>query len=89
MAHAGRGRASPRRLPTPMRQRVLRLARTTYAGFHDHHRTEKLREVEGITIGRETLRQWLRAAGMGSPRKRRPPAPRQRRARRWREGEML
>lgn len=89
MAHAGRGRASPRRLPTPVHQRVLRLARTTYAGFNDHHLTEKLREVEGITIGRETLRQWLRAAGMGSPRKRRPPAHRQRRARRLREGEML
>jgi transposase len=89
LAHAGRGRASPRRLSARLRQRILRLARTTYAGFNDHHLTEKLREGEGIAIGRETLRQLLRSAGIGPPRKRRPPAHRQRRARRPREGEML
>ncbi len=89
MAHAGRGRASPRRTPAPVRQRLLHLARTTYAGFNDHHLTEKLREVEGIRIGRETLRQLLRATGIGPPRQRRPPAHRQRRPRRLREGEML
>jgi transposase len=89
MAHAGRGRASPRRLPAPLRGRILQLARTTYAGFNDHHLTEKLREVEAIRIGRETLRQLLRAAGIGPPRKRRPPPHRERRARRRREGEML
>jgi transposase len=89
MAHAGRGRASPHRLPAPLRQRILQLARTTYAGFNDHHLAEKLREVEAIRTGRETLRQLLRAAGIGPPRKRRPPAHRQRRARRLREGEML
>jgi transposase len=89
MAHAGRGRASPRRTPAAVRQRILHLARTTYAAFNDHHLTEKLREVEGLAIGRETLRQLLRAEGIGPPRKRRPPAHRQRRARRPREGEML
>ncbi len=89
LAHAGRGRASPRRLSAPVRQRILHLARTTYAGFNDHHLTEKLREVEGLAIGRETLRALLRAAGIGPPRKRRPPAHRQRRPRRLREGEML
>ncbi len=89
MAHAARGRASPRRLPQPVRQRILHLAHTTYAGFNDHHLCEKLREVEGIRIGRETLRQMLRAAGIGPPRKRRPPAHRQRRPPRPREGEML
>jgi transposase len=89
MAHAGRGRASPRRTPAPVRQRILHLARTTYAGFNDHHLTEKLREVEGLSIGRETLRHLLRTAGIGPPRQRRPPAHRQRRPRRRREGEML
>jgi len=89
LAHAGRGRASSRRLPEPVRQRILHLARTTYAGFNDHHFTEKLCEVEGLSIGRETLRTLLREAGIGPPRKRRPPAHRQRRSRRQREGEML
>jgi len=89
LAHAGRGRASPRRLPQPVRQRILNLARTTYAEFNDHHLTEKLCAVDGLTIGRETLRALLRAAGIGSPRKRRPLAHRQRWPRRLREGEMF
>src|ERR1017187_995639 len=39
--HANRGRPSPRRLPERVRQTALRLARTTYAGFNDHHLCEK------------------------------------------------
>jgi ribosomal protein S16 len=65
------------------------LARTTYAGFNDHHLCEKLCEVEGFSLGRETLRRLLRSSGIGSPRKRRAPTHRQRRLCRAREGEML
>ena len=89
LAHASRGRPSHRRLPDPVRQRILRLARTTYAGFNDHHLCEKLVEKEGCSLGRETLRRLLRSAGIGSPRKRRAPTHRQRRLPRAREGEML
>jgi transposase len=89
LAHANRGRPSPRRLPQPARARILLLARTRYAGFNDHHLCEKLCEVEGLSLGRETLRRLLRSAGIGSPRKRRAPAHRQRRLARAREGEML
>jgi len=72
-----------------VRQRILRLVRTTYAGFNDHHLCEKLCEVEGFSLSRETLRRLLRGAGIGSPRKRRPPAHRQRRLRVPREGELV
>jgi transposase len=89
LAHASRGRPSPRRLPDRVRARVLHLARTTYAGFNDHHLCEKLVEKEGFSIGRETLRRLLRSAGIGSPRKRRAPTHRQRRLARAREGEMV
>ena len=89
LAHASRGRASHRRLPDHVRERILQLARTTYAGFNDHHLCEKLVEKEGLAIGRETLRRLLRSAGIGSPRKRRAPTHRQRRLPRPREGEML
>ena len=89
LAHASRGRPSPRRLPEPVRQRILRLARTRYGGFNDHHLCEKLGEVEGFSLSRETLRRLLRAAGIGSPRKRRAPAHRQRRLRAAREGEIV
>jgi hypothetical protein len=36
-----------RRLPQRVRDRILHLARTTYAGFNDHHLCEKLVEKEG------------------------------------------
>ena len=88
-AHASRGRPSPRRLPRHLRQRVLHLARTRYLGFNDHHLAEKLQAVEGFSVSRETLRRLLRQAGMGSPRKRRAPAHRQRRLRSPREGELV
>jgi hypothetical protein len=76
-------------LPERSRQAVLRLARTKYVGFNDHHLAEKLNEIEGFSLSRETLRRLLRQAGMGSPRKRRAPAHRQRRARAAREGELV
>jgi transposase len=89
LAHANRGRPSPRRLPERIRQAVVRLARSKYAGFNDHHLCEKLNEVEGLHCSRETLRRLLRKEGLGSPRKRRAPAHRQRRVRVAREGELV
>jgi hypothetical protein len=72
-----------------VRRRILHLARTRYAGFNDHHLAEKLNEVEGFSLSRETLRRLLRKEGLGSPRKRRAPAHRQRRLRSAREGELV
>src|SRR5712691_9686897 len=89
LAHANRGRPSHRRLPERTRLAVLRLARTKYAGFNDHHLCEKLREVEGFSLARETLRRLLRKEGLSSPRKRRAPVHRQRRVRAAREGELV
>ena len=90
LAHANRGRPSPRRLPSRVRRDVfLQLARTTYVGFNDHHLCEKLCEVEGFSLSRETLRRLLRQSVLGSPRQRRAPAHRQRRLRSAREGELV
>jgi hypothetical protein len=89
LAHANRGRPSHRRIPEEARQAVLRLVRSKYAGFNDHHLAEKLNASEGWCFSRETLRRWLRHAGIGSPRKRRAPAHRQRRPRVAREGELI
>ena len=89
LAHANRGRPSHRRLPDEKRKNILRLARTKYLGFNDHHLSEKLNEVEGLRLSREALRRLLRGAGIGSPRKRRVPAHRQRRLRVAREGELV
>lgn len=89
LAHANRGRPSHRRLPDAVREHILRLARTRYAGFNDHHLCEKLVEREGFSLSRETLRRLLRQQGLGSPRKRRAPAHRQRRRRSAHVGELV
>jgi transposase len=89
LAHANRGRPSHRRLPDAIRQRIVQLARTTYAGFNDHHLCEKLVERQGFSLSRESLRRLLRNNGQGSPRKRRAPAHRQRRVRSARLGELV
>src|SRR5579863_166608 len=89
LAHVSRGRPSHQRTPPATGNRILALARTRYVGFNDHHLHEKLVETEGLSLSRETLRRLLRANGMGSPRKRRPPAHRQRRLRSAREGELV
>src|SRR5438105_12881953 len=89
LAPANRGRPSHRRLSAAVRERIVQLSRGTYAGFNDHHLCEKLCEIEGFSLSRETLRRLLRQAGLGSPRKRRAPAHRQRRLRSAREGELV
>src|SRR5881409_384015 len=89
LAHANRGRPSHRRLPDAVRTKIVQLARSTYAGFNDHHLCEKLVEREGFSLSRETLRRLLRGNGLGSPRKRRAPAHRQRRLRSAHLGELV
>lgn len=81
LAHGNRGRPSPRRLPEALRARLLTLARTTYAGCNDCHLTELVAEREQVHLSRPTVQRWLRAAGLGSPRTRRPPRHRRRRTR--------
>src|SRR5271157_1412842 len=89
LAHANRGRPSHRRLPEAVVERIVQLSRSTYAGFNDHHLCEKLVEREGFSLSRETLRRLLRKNGLGSPKKRRAPAHRQRRVRSARLGELV
>jgi transposase len=89
LAHANRGRPSHRRLPEAVRERIVRLARSTYVGFNDHHLCEKLVEREGFSLSRETLRRLLRQNGLGWPRKRRAPAHRQRRLRAAQLAELV
>src|SRR5512134_2527430 len=86
LIHGNRGRRSARRLPEALRTQILALARGRYAGLNDHHLTEKLTTVEGLGVSRATVQRVLRAAGQPSPRRRRPPRHRNRRARRAQAG---
>jgi transposase len=89
LVHRLRGRPSPRALEVEVRDRVLELIQTRYRDFNDCHCTEKLREVEGLAVGRETVRRLRRALGVPPKRRRRPPQPRTRRPRRPTMGSLV
>lgn len=83
LRHCSRGQPSPRRLPAKRCATITELMTTTYAGFNDVHLTEKLREVHGLEVCRESVRRIR--LGLGRPAKRPRQAPGHRR-RREREG---
>ena len=87
--HGNTGRPKPWRLAESVRERIVELAKDKYAGFNDSHFTEKLVEIEGISVSRETVRRVLRGAKLRSPQKRRPPRYRARRERKPRFGAMV
>ncbi len=89
LIHGNRGRPSRRRLPEELAERITQLMATTYAGFNDHHLTEKLQTVEGIPVSRECVRRLRLAAGLPAPRRRRAPKHRRRRERAAREGALV
>lgn len=89
LVHGNRGRRSARRLPDALRRQIVALARGRYAGLNDHHFTEKLITVEGLAVSRATVQRVLRAAGLTSPRRRRPPRHRARRPRKLQAGLLL
>ena len=89
LVHGNRGRSSARRMPAETGARIVELRRERYAGLNDSHFTELLAEREGIHVSRETVRAILRAEGIASPRRRRPPRHRSRRPRMAAEGTLL
>jgi transposase len=89
LAHQRRGRTAPNALSPEIRQRVLVLHREVYAQFNDTHFVEMLEEREGLRVGRETVRRWLREAGIRPKRRRRPPQHRSRRPRRPQLGLLM
>jgi transposase len=81
VAHGNRGRRPPNRTPKPLEQRIVRLARTVYAGFNHQHLTEHLADDHGIRLSRPTVHRVLLEHGLPSPRTRRPRRYRRRRER--------
>ena len=66
-----RGCPSNRRKPVEVRDKALAIIRERYGDFGPTLAAEKLREVHGIALGRETLRLWLIAAGIWADREQR------------------
>ena len=84
-----RGKPSNNRLPEPFRDLALSLVRERYADFGPTLAAEKLAELHGCAISRETLRQWMIAVGLWLDRRHRLPSPHQPRRRRDCLGELV
>jgi transposase len=89
LAHRHRGQPAYNAFRREMREQVLRLHQERYAKFNDTHFVEMLAEREGLRIGRETVRRWLRQAGISPKRRRCPPRHRRRRPRRPQMGLLM
>jgi hypothetical protein len=84
-----RGRPSNRRKPEDLRTKALTVIREQYWDFGPTLAAEKLREVHGIALGRETLRLWMIEAGIWADRKQRRKRVHQPRHRRECVGELV
>jgi len=87
--HGNRGRPKPWAVDEAVKKRIVELAQGKYEGFNDSHLTEKLMEVEKISVSRETVRRLLRGAKLKSPHRRRARKYRARRERKARLGMMV
>lgn len=89
IAHGNRGRRPVHAVREETKRLVLCLAQETYVGFNHYHLTDMLREREGFSLSRSTVRRILVGSGINSPRRRRPPLHRSRRERYPQEGMLL
>jgi hypothetical protein len=88
VVHGLRGKPSNRKADDDLRASVLAAYRDRYADFGPTLAQEKLAQVEGLKLGRETLRRWLIEEGLWQRRRRRAPH-RSRRPRRGCFGELV
>jgi hypothetical protein len=94
LRHKGLGRRSNRRKAATFRRQVISTYRKKYAGDKDHAAfgptlaAEHLRDEDQLVVAPETLRRWLRAAGLWH-RARDRAAHRQRRERKAHFGELV
>ncbi len=68
LASGKRGKASNRKLSVEVREAALALVRARYSDFGPTLAVEKLVEVHGQCVSRETLRRWMTEAGLWVPR---------------------
>jgi hypothetical protein len=76
-------------LDPQLRERISDLIRTKYSDLNDCHLTEKLLEVEKISVSRESVRRIRLGMKRPAKRRRRSPKHRTRRVREAREGALV
>jgi len=73
LAHGNRGRKPAHTIPDDIRTLVVKLAQTKYRGCNYTFLSELLLEHEGICLSPASVGRILKAAGIPSPKKHRPP----------------
>ena len=84
-----RSKPSNHRLPTDVRTLALSIVRERYADFGPTFAAEKLADLHGCSVSRETLRGWMVADGLWTDRRHRLASPHQPRRRRECLGELV
>jgi hypothetical protein len=84
-----RGKRSNRSYAAALRMEVIGIIRARYADFGPTLAGEKLAELHGIDLARETIRQWMMAAGLWKDRRQRLRPVHQPRHRRDCMGELI
>jgi transposase len=64
LAHASRGRESPRKMAEALEDRIAEVIRSRYPDFSPLHAAEKLSERHRIEVSREKVRQVMMAKGL-------------------------
>jgi len=89
LVSARRGKRPANAIPEAERERALALVRERYPDFSPTLAHEKLTQCHGFSFCVETLRRWMRDAGLWSGRRRRRARSHPRRPRRWHLGELV
>ncbi|HDT0788086.1 ISNCY family transposase [Klebsiella aerogenes] len=89
MANRRRGKPSNNQLPQGMAQYALNIIRERYADFGPTLACEKLAELHGVHLCKETVRSLMAKSGLWIPRKQRVPKIQQPRHRRACCGELI
>jgi transposase len=89
LASRRRGQPGNRRLPESVRAMIMTVVRERYADFGPMQAAEKLAGLHGLSVSRETLRQWMMAGDLWADRKARAKPLHQPRGRRECLGELV
>lgn len=89
MNNQSRGRTGNRLLPASLTDQALSIIREHYRDFGPTLAREKLEEVHGLVLGKETIRRLMIKAGLWIPRRQRAPKIHQPRYRRPCTGELI
>jgi len=84
-----RHKGGNRKYSLEFKENTIEIIRTNYADFKPTFAAEKLEELDDIKINRETIRQWMKEAGLWKGKRRKKARIHQSRERRPCKGELV